>query len=306
MIDDHQLRRLAAADPASELDPAPREDLLARLVAQPRRRARKTRARSPRRLPKPAIALAAVMAVAGVAVLVDPPAPQALDLAAKAYAQTTAAADQIVHTVATTERTETTSAGRTRETGSLEEWHRGKETHRLEKYSTGGTPVALDHLIDADGVMRQVSEDGSYRVVRNSDDPRWPACAAPCGDSANATAQQQAGFVEDFRRRYERGELDRAGDLQFAGRPARRYLVSAEDVNPGGRPLPGLEQAFYIDRETGAPLGYTSTTKMKIRDLDGGSTPTTMRFVQTVRTIERLDPTPENLKKLRTFSLARK
>lgn len=306
MIEDRALLRLADADPAAELDPAPSEDLLARLLAEPLRPQRKAPALSVRRLLiYPAIALVAVAVIAIVARGGDPSGsprtlgPGTLKLAAQAYAQTSARPDQIVHTVATIERTETTAAGETRETGSVEEWHRGQETHRIERYGTGDRQVALDHVIDADGVMRQVDENGAYRIVRTSDNQ----------DAATVIAQQQAGFVEEFRHRYERGQLDPAGDVQFAGRPAQRYLVSGNtNAAAGGHgpPLPGAEQAYYIDRETSEPLGYTSTMKMNMSDGKGGSTPTIMRVVETVRTIERLAPTPENLRALRTLSLPRR
>jgi hypothetical protein len=326
MIEDHALLRLADADPAGELDPAPSEDVLAHLLAQPSGPERTAPALGVHRLwlyPRIALVAVAVIAVIAVVALVADLSgsprtltPGAYDLAAKAYAQTSAQPGEIVHTVATTERTETTAAGETRETGSIEEWHRGQETHRIERYGTGGSQVALDHVIDADGVMRQVNADGGYRIVRKSDNE----------DAANVIAQQQAGFVEEFRQRYERGELDPAGDVQFAGRPARRYLVSGKDNAapgpPGGPRLLGPEQAYYIDRETAEPLGYTST--MKLNQSDGISrpgprpplrapragqrppTPTIMRFVETVRTIERLEPTPENLRRLRTLSLPRR
>ena len=305
MIEDRALLRLADADPAAGLHPAPSEDLLVQLLAEPRRPQRKAPALSVRRLLiYPAIALVAVALVAIVARGGDPSgSPRTvglgtLKLAAQAYAQTSAQPDQIMHTVATIDRTETTAAEETRETGRVEEWHRGQETHRIERYGTGDHQVALDHVIDADGVMRQVDESGGYRIVRTSDNE----------DAATVIAQQQAGFVEEFRHRYERSQLDPVGDVQFAGRPAQRYLVTGNTnaaAGPG-HPLPGPEQAYYIDRETSEPLGYTSTMKMNMSDGKGGSTPTITRVVETVQTIERLEPTPANLRALRTLSLPRR
>ena len=113
---------------------------------------------------------------------------------------------------------------------------------------------------DADGVMRQVDHDGSYRTVRTTDNR----------DAAKVIAQQQAGFLDEFRDLYERGQLAPGGTEQFAGRPAQRYDVSAEQNAPenvvvNGRTVPGPpgpEQVFYIDRTTGEPLGYTSTMRM--------------------------------------------
>jgi hypothetical protein len=283
-----ELRRLAAADPAAGLDPLPPADLLARLLAQPRQPARRSRVRGTRGVT--AVAFAGALTVAGAALLFGSAGSHDLALTAKAYAQTGADGDQIVHTVTTTERTETTPAGERHDSGTLEEWHRGAQTHRLETFTKGGKAVALDQVIGADGVLRQVTDDGSYRVVRAND-----------SDAGSVIPEEQAGFVADFRRRYEQGQLDRDGDTQFAGRPAERYLVS-----PGGAGLPGLEQAFYIDRETGAPLGYTSTTQIAVTDASGRSTMTTMRYMETVRSIERLDPTPENVRKLETLDLPAK
>src|SRR5204863_5305548 len=138
------LQRLADADPAGQLDPTPSEDLLAQLLAEPRRPQRSAPTHRRRRLLLyPAVALIAVAVIAVVARVGDPSgSPRTLglgtlELAAQAYAQTSAQPDQVVHTVATIERTETTAAGETRETGSIEEWHRGKETHRVGRYGTG-------------------------------------------------------------------------------------------------------------------------------------------------------------------------
>lgn len=292
---DDTTRRLAEADPAQALDPPPREDLLAQTLALPRSPASPGRAfmRSRRRVVVPAVALGAVAALAGTGLLIDSGGPRALDLAAQAYAQTSAPAGEIVHTVVTSVSTGMPigSGDEGPTTVTIEEWHRGVETHRLETYvASGGTRLILDNVIDAEGVMRQITGDGGYRIVRRSDNE----------DAANVIAQQQSGFVADFRRRYEKGELDPGGDAEFAGKPARRYIVSS-----GTGPPPGPEQAFYIDRETGAPLGYTSTLQIQTM-VDGAPRRSTVRSVQTVRKIERLAPTPENLELLRTPSLPRR
>lgn len=240
---------------------------------------------------------AIAIAVAAGVLLLDSRGSDAVALAAQAYAQTSATPEQIVYTLATVVRTTQTGAQAERETGRIEEWHRGGETHRIETYvSQNGTKMVLDHVIDSAGVMRQITQDGSYRIVRKTDNQ----------DAANVIAQQQAGFVEEFRTRYEDGELDPAGDVQFAGRPARRYLVPDQADSPGPHP-PGAQQAYYIDRETGAPLGYTSTLPMgSIRTPQAGPQPFTVRYVLTVRTIKRLEPTPANLEALRTLSLPRR
>ena len=313
MIIDRELRRLADADPAVGLDPAPSEDLLAQLLTEPRSAGRGTRVRRARRLAlRPAISLAAVAVLVVVVLLASPSgpvrttAPGSLALAAQAYANTSATSHEIVHTLARFERTE----NGTLQNGTIEEWHRGDETHRIETYysANGDVTAALDHVIDADGVMRQVTEDGSYRIIRASDNE----------DAANVIAQEQSGFIEQFRQAYERGQLDSTGDAPFAGRPARRYVVSADQNTPktvvmNGKTVPapaglpaGPQQVFYIDRDTAQPLGYTSTMHMNISSGQGGSTPTTLRYVEAVKTIEQLAATPENLAKLRTLSLKRR
>ncbi len=291
------LTRLAEADPAQHFDPAPDEDLLARTLATPRAPTSRESSAVRRRLRVPAVAVIfAAAAVVAVALLGISRGPDSLALAARAYAQTSAGPGEIVYTLATSVRTNNLTGTLERETGTIEEWHRGTETHRLETYvSQHGTRTALDHVIDAAGVMRQVDAGGRYRIIRPSDNK----------DAANAIAQQQAGFIQEFRRRYERGELDPAGDVQFAGRPARRYIVAATPA--AGPQPPSPQQAFYVDRDSGAPLGYTSDLQ-----LPGGAgnsaTPQarSFRVVETVRTIRRLTPTPENLRKLRTLTLPRR
>jgi hypothetical protein len=287
MIDSPQLQRLTKADPARGLDPTAPDELLARLVACPRRPAPPVRAR--RRALGPAIGIAAVLALVGVAALIGTPGgPRAVDLAAQAYAQTGPDTGQIVHVIASTERSEITATATTSDLGSIEEWHRGSETHRRERFTKGGTPVTVDHLITADGTLREATPDGGSRVV--------PPSAG--GYSAAEIAGQQQGFVGEFRQRYEQGELAAAGDVQFAGTPARRYVVTLPDGAGDG----GLAEAFYVDRETGEPLGYTSTWRGELRDLQGGSVPTTVRFTETVRLLERLEPTPQNLRELGSFT----
>lgn len=304
-------RLLADADPARELDPTPSEELLAQLLARPRvSRVTRRHRRARRAVLTPMIALAVGAAVMAAVLVASPSGPVrttgrgSLALAAQAYAKTNAAPGDIVHTVAKFESTD--ASGRTLETGSIDEWHRGQETHRIERdYSTNGRlTAALDQLIGADGIMRQIDQDGAYRIVGKADNP----------DAANVIATRQSGFIEEFRHLYERGQLDPGSEAQFAGRPAQRYVVSAQqntqkivvdgqtDPAPPSAPQ-GPEQVFYIDRDTGEPLGYTST----LRSDDGeGGAPTTARYVETVTSIEQLASTPESLSKLQTFILPRR
>ncbi|MCW3048260.1 MAG: hypothetical protein JWO74_2544 [Solirubrobacterales bacterium] len=261
-------------------------------------------ARTPRRSRRRAVrsvGLVAVVATAAVFELLGVRgAPRSLDLAARAYAQTSALPGQILYArvTGTSVVTDTTGAHE-RFTVTIQEWHRGRETHRLETYRSpaGWLTAALDHVISADGVMRQINKQGGYRIVRPSDNQ----------DAADVIAQQQAGLIEDFRRRYEEGRLDPSGDVNFAGRPARRYIVTPQTGGTAIGPLPPQPtQAFYVDRETGSPLGYTSTLPLAMPRGGGPSAQGTTRFVETVRAIKRLDPTPKNLAKLHDFALPRR
>jgi len=303
-LDTQTMRRFAELDPARELDPAPDGQLLARTLARPQGfRPTPLRAvRSHARLFASATATAlivAIVAIVAVALLAAPGGPASgpggLNLAAQAYAQTSVTSDEILYTLATaTSERPAPSGTLKREEGSIEEWHRGRETHRLERY---GSETALDHVIDADGVMRQISDDGAYRIIRPSDNE----------DAANVIAEQQSGFVEQFRRNYEQGRLDPAGDVRFAGRPARRYVVSPQpSTDPAINRPPQPEQTFYIHRETGEPLGYTSTLDANLSDGEGKAFPANMQYELIVRTIKQLPPTQENLAKLHGFSLPRR
>jgi hypothetical protein len=283
------MRRLAAADPARDLKPAPDAQLLSQTVGEPRTGASPGRVRVRRFTLATTAAIASAVAVAALLASTGDRAPGrgGLALAAQAYALTSPEADQILYTRATTLSERTSPSGTLeREAGSLEEWHRGRETHRIERY---GARTALDHVIDAEGVMRQITDDGGYRIIQPTDNE----------DSATVIDQEQDGFVQHFRERYEQGRLDPAGEVQFAGRPARRYLVEPTPAAGSEQPPRPLrpELAFYVDRETGRPLGYTSEL-----DLGDG----TFRYELVVHEIEQLPATEENLAKLRTHSLPRR
>jgi hypothetical protein len=232
---------------------------------------------------------------------------QALALASRAYEQTSVAPGQILYTRVVGSTVVTDASGtHPRDTVTIEEWHRGRETHRLETYRSpeGKLTAALDHVIGADGVMRQIDEQGGYRIVRPSDNQ----------DAASVIANQQAGVIEEFRRRYIQGRLDAAGDATFAGRPARRYVVVPQPavIAPQGSPFRGApapvepKQAFYVDQETGMPLGYTSSLPLAL-PADGGVPQTgTTTFEETVRAVKHLTPTSNNLAKLHHFLLPRR
>jgi hypothetical protein len=225
---------------------------------------------------------------------------RSLALAARAYERTSAAPGQILYSRVTATRTVIDDAGEhLQETITIEEWHRGRETHRIETYRSpsGKLTDALDHVISADGVMRQIDLRGAYRIVRPSDNQ----------DAAAVIRQQQAGLIEDFRRRYKEGRLDPSGDQNFAGRPAQRYLVTPHVETIGGGRVPfEPRQYFYVDRETGLPLGYTSTLPVAMPAGAGVAAPGSTRYVQTVGTIKHLEPTPHNLAKLHHLVLPRR
>lgn len=305
---DDTVRRLAQADPAAELDPSIDEDLLARTLDRPRVRADRPRARL--RL----AACAAILVLAGViapALRSDErgAAPTVrelgnLELAARAYRLTAPRSGEILHTVVTyvSQRVDASGRATIESRGREEQWHRGTDSHTLLRYggpSIPGGRDALDHLV-ASGVMRQISLRGEYRIVRAADN----------GDSARAIREEQRGFVEQFRRDYEQGNLDPAGDVTFAGRPARRYVhetvIDARDQ--AGKMLPsspGPTQTYYIDRETGEPLGRTSDDGPgQLMTPNGRSFD--LRSRQTVELIEWLPPTAEHLASLRNFTLVRR
>jgi hypothetical protein len=95
--------------------------------------------------------------------------------------------------------------------------------------------------------------------------------------------------------------------VHFAGRRARRYIVTPESISDPAINLPPQpEQTFYIDRETGEPLGYTSTLRTNFSDGEGKVLPAKMRYELIVRSIRQLPATAENLAKLHGFSLPRR
>jgi hypothetical protein len=251
-----------------------------------------------RRRRRPALLLVPALIVAAIAALLvvngggsgtvpaDEKEAVATLMPAATPAFVTVDSNKIVYVHATTVAIDHTNGGDRKPTSVTEEWHRGRETHRLVTGTNAdGSSFSLDHVIEADGTMHQVNEEGTYRVIRGSD------ANDAAKDAANVIADEQAGFLESFRNRYEPGSLDPSGDVTFAGKPAYRYHIAA-DANRSP------DQSYYIDRTNGEPLGFTSTL-----DLDPSSSVTA---TQTVDTIEFLDPTPENLAKLRTLTLKRR
>jgi hypothetical protein len=254
-----------------------------------------------------AAALAGVAAgVAVVLVVTVGGQSQALALAARAYKQTTVIPGQILYTRAVVITTITDAKGtRQRDTDTIQDWHRSLESHRLEivRSHTGKVTAALDHVVSADGVMRQIDEQGGYRIVRPSDNH----------DASEVIADQQAGLIGEFRRRYEESRLKPAGDVEFAGRPAFRYTVIPKPpiVAPGLRrhevpPPVEPDENYYVDRETGMPLGFTGSMAITVDPRGGVPQPGITTSVETVQAIERLAPTSSNLAKLHRFVLPRR
>jgi hypothetical protein len=310
---DQSIKRLVAADPAADLAPLPDELLLQRTLALPREHREHPAGRRRPRLVLPAAAISLGVVLTASVLLADgdrsspptaparpaQPKPLSLALAAQAYANTTPIGPQIVYSRIRSDVTFHTSTpqgstGVQRATGTIEEWHRGRETHRLERYDATATEPAasLDHVIDRHGVMRQIDENGRYRIIRKSDG----------SDAAHVIAGQQAGFIADFRARYEKGELDPTADVRFNGRPARRYVVDSSPGGPAGAEL-GQEQAFYIDRETGEPLGATTTSTAPVPRGSTERGPVVAEGKLLVESIKLLPPTPANLRVLHTLTL---
>ena len=230
-----------------------------------------TRRRRRGRKPLAVLALAAAAVLAALVLLdggtqTTPPADER-EVAPAPVAYLSPDPDKIVYVRAT-------SLNQDRERTVLEEWHRGDETHRLVRTTDkDGKERALDHVITADGVMHQINGEGRYHVIRKTD-----------GDDARTViGQEQAGFLADFRRRFSQGTLDPT-EHTFNERPAVRYHVPHD---------PKRVHSYYLDRETGAPLGFTSELE---------SSPG-LRVKQVVDEIRVLDPTPENLAKLRELML---
>lgn len=254
-------------------------------------------ARRRRRRPRPLVLVTSVAAGIAAVVLVLGGAPSRDDEREVSTPPAPFLApdpDKIVYVRA---RTVHTDKPGTRDVFVLEEWHRGRETHRIDiGTNADGSTGALDHVIDANGVMRQIAVDrpagskaqtggtitGDYRVFR----------ASQGGDAANVIASEQAGYLADFRARLAESTLDRSQSLTFAGRPARRYHLPPERhrVDP--------DRSYFVDRVTGAPLGFISRPRFSPTQV---STST-----QTVESIQILDPTPENLAELRTLTFKRR
>jgi hypothetical protein len=131
-----------------------------------------------------------------------------------------------------------------------------------------------------DRVRRLIDQSGQrYELVTTGDGVRirLPGGHVLTDRDQSFVRSQRLSFVERFRLRYDRAALREAGRTTFAGRPAVAYV--AEDTPPDVR------QTFYLDAESGHPLGsYTNAREFRI--------------TETLRALERLPATPENLAQL--------
>ena len=238
-----------------------------------------TATRRRRRGPRPlgALVLVAAAVIAALVVLDTAPPPRSDErsVTAPPVAYLSPDPDKIVYVRAT-------SVDQDGSPMTVEDWHRGQETRRLLRWTDkDGKQWANEHVISRAGVMEQVNEEGEYRVIRRTD----------MEDARNVIDAEQAGFLADFQQRFAAGTLDPV-PREFAGRPAYRYHVPNDPAQVGPR---GPDQSFYVDRVTGAPLGFTSELEMNPSQV--------LRTTQTVDKIEFLDPTSENLARLRKLTL---
>lgn len=291
---------LRRADPAErvdvDLDAPPPAAVLARITASPPRRPRRLRGR---------FVIAAVAgvtaAVAGASLL---PAGSTIDPAARAYAQT--APDEHILHVGLTLTTVITGQRPMEQRTDEQIWQYRDRTRRVEtttqRDDRAGTPEreTFDHVKVGD-VLRTRLDDGEIQTIRAGD-----------GDEARQPLQVDGDFIASFRRRYASDALRDVGETTFAGRRARAYEV----IDPGA-PTRGLRrppvdsETYYVDAETGDPLGSVSTMALHDPEFGPDGTPLLgpggkplgrkngeMRMTEVVNRLERLPLTPDNLARL--------
>jgi hypothetical protein len=296
------LDRLRRRDPAADLQPPPPDDLLARLIAEPRPAAAPRRSPLADRRVRIAVGVAAAAALAG-GVSVAGLGGASPDLAARAYAQTDPARG-VLH-VFLRDRTEFDGPQKPPDTdGTVESWVHGDEAHTILRGENG--TLTSDQLLGADGVIRNVTDTGELQTLSPDDG----------AEAREIIARSRQDFVSDFRSRYERGVLDDTGDTTFMGRAARRYVVTHPGVHVAGgdRRVGASTEEYFVDPSNGAPLGsiFSSALYVPHTGKDGKAVlgkdghpvlddePSgTVRFIQAVEKIERLPATPANLAKVR-------
>jgi hypothetical protein len=298
MTDPDLITLLREADPAERVDadldaPAP-VAVLERITAAPRRR------RARRRLLLAAVSVTAV-AAAAVALLSG---GSPIDPAARAYAQT-APGEHILHVDLTLT---TVMGGEQAMDQRIDEqiWQYRDRTHRIETTTqhddSAGTPEreTFDHVKLGD-VMWTRMDDGEIQTLRASE-----------SDEARAALEVDTDFIASFRRRYASHALRDAGETTFAGRRARAYEVTDPRAQtPGIRRPPVDTETYYVDAETGDPLGSVKTlairehprppagkSTFRPEDIRPGRKIGEMRMTEVVNRIERLPLTAENRARL--------
>jgi hypothetical protein len=282
------LTLLREADPAERLDIAidldspPPAAVLERILATPRRPPRRVRRR---------LVLAAVAACAAAAAAAGLLAPGgSVDPAAKAYAQTTPG-DHVLFTDVTMTMVMTGLNPQT-ETFHDRMWQHADRSHRVSDVSEddddSSTP-SHEHYeyVKVGDLLRARTPSGEIQTLRASE-----------GAEARQILQTENNFVDSFRRRYANHTLRDAGETTFAGRRARAYVVTDPD--------PGNSETYYLDPESGDPLGsirsyavYDTRIGPDHKPVPGlGPKMGEARFTEIVNRLEHLPLTPENLARL--------
>lgn len=265
---------------------ATRPAVLEQITATPRR--------APRRL---AIAAVAAVTVAAAAVALLSSGAK-FDPAASAYAQT-APGPHILPVVVGSSMVMTGSHP-IRQQDRSEMWQYGDRSHRItatsqQDASDGTPPHETIEYVKVGDVLRARMQDGEIQTLRSTD-----------SDEARQALQVESDFIAAFRRRYESHALRDAGETTFAGRRARAYEVTdAASPTPGVPRPPATTETYYLDAETGDPLGSTRTMALYEPKLgpDHKVVPSNvqtgeMRVTEVVDRLERLPLTPGNLAKL--------
>jgi hypothetical protein len=143
----------------------------------------------------------------------------------------------------------------------MESWQRGGRMRAIYTGNFGGKEAPPSEHVLARGVVRTRVSGKRESTTRD----------------ARAVAFLRRDFIATFRARYAKRGLKDTGETTFAGKPAQRYVVKGRR---GGR------DEYYLDRDSGLPLGMVNR---------GSNT----HLTTTVATLERLEPTPANLAKLR-------
>lgn len=285
------LNRIRAADPARELpeeteaERRQAEALLERLVAEP---VEPPKRRLSRRRVLVLAGAGVVAVVAAVALIVPDSERVPSGLATRAYAKTNPA-DGVIHEVAEFDGySRGPSAAPVRGLPwRFEQWLRPSTGEfRYVNLDKAGK-VTGEIAVDAHRTERGWSPGSKVRVGRAPSEEHY-------ADLPLTTPLPGRSAVQQFRRAYEAGQLRDAGPSEFEGRPTRRYVVERSRSHPDGLSEHEVE-TWEIDAKTALPL--TMTIKRTITT--AGRVTGRQRLDQRIFSYEKLDPTPENLRKLR-------